>query len=205
MLYYIINTYINTYIIDILYYLSIIASILVVGSRNAIISIIYLIVLYISVSIYLYYIGLGIIGLLYILIYVGAITILFLFILSLMDIRLSELTYTSHKGDYLLISITVVLVACVILYLNRSSMTFQYHWILQYIVPSSQDIVPQSYGIYNVLSIENTQVLNNSIELSVISNILYTHYGIIFILLGYILLYSIITAITLLHNSTIRE
>ena len=127
MLYYIINTYINTYIIDILYYLSIIASILVVGSRNAIISIIYLIVLYISVSIYLYYIGLGIIGLLYILIYVGAITILFLFILSLMDIRLSELTYTSHKGDYLLISITIVLVACVILYLNRSSMAFQYN------------------------------------------------------------------------------
>lgn len=83
---------INNNLIIIFSYISIISALCVIFSRNAIVSIIYLILLYVNVSIYLYYTGLGLIGLLYILVYVGAIAILFLFILSLINIKMSELS-----------------------------------------------------------------------------------------------------------------
>ena len=44
-----------------------------------------------SISIYLIFIGLTFIGLAYIIIYIGAVSILFLFIVMLIDIRVSEL------------------------------------------------------------------------------------------------------------------
>lgn len=83
------NQYNNNLII-LLEYLSVISALSVIFSSNAIVSIIYLISLYINVSIYLYFTGLGVMGLLYILIYVGAIAILFLFILSLINLKISN-------------------------------------------------------------------------------------------------------------------
>jgi NADH-ubiquinone oxidoreductase chain 6 len=65
--------------------------ILVVISKNPILSILYLIGLFLFVSIYLLLIGIYFIGISYLLVYIGAVSILFLFILMLIDIRISEL------------------------------------------------------------------------------------------------------------------
>lgn len=101
------NQYNNNLII-LLEYLSVISALSVIFSSNAIVSIIYLISLYINVSIYLYFTGLGVMGLLYILVYVGAIAILFLFILSLINLKISELSVTSNKQDIIFILIIVI-------------------------------------------------------------------------------------------------
>jgi NADH-ubiquinone oxidoreductase chain 6 len=59
--------------------------------RNPIGSLIGLISVYGFISVYLMFIGLTFIGFSYIIVYIGAVSILFLFILMLIDIRISEL------------------------------------------------------------------------------------------------------------------
>ena len=75
--------------------ISIIGGILVITSTNPIISIFFLIMVFACISLYLISIGLTFIGLAYLLVYIGAISILFLFILMLINIRASELQNNS--------------------------------------------------------------------------------------------------------------
>jgi len=70
--------------------LAIIAGVFVITTKNAIISVFNLIVLYILVSFYLIYIGVTYLGISYIIIYIGAIAILFLFIIMMIDIEVVE-------------------------------------------------------------------------------------------------------------------
>jgi NADH-ubiquinone oxidoreductase chain 6 len=70
--------------------LAILAGIFVITTKNAIISVFNLIVLYILVSFYLIYLGVTYIGISYIIIYIGAIAILFLFIIMMIDIEVVE-------------------------------------------------------------------------------------------------------------------
>ena len=59
-------------------------------TKNAIISVFNLIVLYILVAFYLIYIGITFLGISYIVVYIGAIAILFLFIIMMIDIEIIE-------------------------------------------------------------------------------------------------------------------
>src|ERR1700761_279615 len=77
--------------LDFLYVISIICGILVIISKNPIVSVLFLIGLFLSISCYLIMLGLNFIGLSYLLVYIGAVSILFLFILMLINIRISEL------------------------------------------------------------------------------------------------------------------
>lgn len=71
--------------------ISMMSGILIVITKNPIVSVLYLILLFSSISCYLIFIGLTFIGISYLLVYVGAVSILFLFILMLINIRVSEL------------------------------------------------------------------------------------------------------------------
>lgn len=79
--------YIYLLFIKIMNIISGISSILAMGLLSPVQSILSLIILFLSTSFCLYLQGFELIGLLYILIYVGAIAILFLFILSLLNIE----------------------------------------------------------------------------------------------------------------------
>jgi NADH:ubiquinone oxidoreductase subunit 6 (subunit J)/NADH:ubiquinone oxidoreductase subunit 3 (subunit A) len=70
--------------------LAIISGVFVIGTKNAIISVFNLIVLYILVAFYLIYIGVTFLGIAYIVVYIGAIAILFLFIIMMIDIEVVE-------------------------------------------------------------------------------------------------------------------
>jgi NADH-ubiquinone oxidoreductase chain 6 len=89
-----IENYTNGYraeLLDFISLLSILCGIFVIISKNPIISVLFLIGLFLSISIYLMMLGINFIGLSYLLVYVGAVSILFLFILMLINIRISEL------------------------------------------------------------------------------------------------------------------
>jgi len=77
---------------------SIFCGILVIISRNPIISVLYLIALFLSVACYLIISGLNFIALSYLLVYVGAVSILFLFILMLINVRISELVSNTSNS-----------------------------------------------------------------------------------------------------------
>lgn len=70
---------------------SIVSGIMTIISKNPIVSVLFLISLFFSVASYLVVSGISFIGLSYLLVYVGAVSILFLFILMLINVRVSEL------------------------------------------------------------------------------------------------------------------
>src|ERR1700737_155369 len=88
------ETFTNGYrieILDIIAIIAIVSGIFVIISKNPIISVLFLIGLFLSISSYLIILGINFIGLSYLLVYVGAVSILFLFILMLINVRISEL------------------------------------------------------------------------------------------------------------------
>jgi NADH-ubiquinone oxidoreductase chain 6 len=94
MLYLLFNNNLNDTLVLLLSALEItflLTGLLVIISKNPILSVLFLIGLFLLVSIYLILIGIYFIGISYLLVYIGAVSILFLFILMLIDIRISEL------------------------------------------------------------------------------------------------------------------
>jgi NADH-ubiquinone oxidoreductase chain 6 len=122
---YLINGY-TVEILDIISAISIICGIFVIISKNPIVSVLYLIGLFLSIASYLIFIGINFIGLSYLLVYVGAVSILFLFILMLINVRISELTsYTNNSLPLgVLIVITLNISICNILPNNILSNNF---------------------------------------------------------------------------------
>src|SRR6202046_3700936 len=92
----------------VLEFLIILSAIFVIISRNPIISVLFLISLFLFIAIYLIIIGLTFVGLSYLLVYIGAVSILFLFILMLIDIRVSELQTDTNNSIFLGILISLV-------------------------------------------------------------------------------------------------
>src|SRR5277367_1333679 len=104
------ETFSNGYrieILDIISVVSIISGIFVIISKNPIISVLFLIGLFLSISGYLIILGINFIGLSYLLVYVGAVSILFLFILMLINVRISELFSDASNSIPLAIFISI--------------------------------------------------------------------------------------------------
>ena len=87
--------------------ISIVCGICVIILNNPIVSVLYLIGLFISIASYLMMLGINFIGLSYLLVYVGAVSILFLFILMLINIRISELITNNSNSIPLAIMIGI--------------------------------------------------------------------------------------------------
>ncbi|CAG7932787.1 unnamed protein product [Penicillium olsonii] len=94
--------------VDTIYLVSTLLGLLTIVSRNPVVSVLFLIGLFVNVAGLLILIGYNFIGLAYILVYVGAVSILFLFILMLINIRVSEL-FTDTNNDLPLAILTVII------------------------------------------------------------------------------------------------
>lgn len=93
--------------LDISFLVSVVFGIFVITSKNPVMSVLCLIGLFLSISSYLMLLGLNFIALSYLLVYVGAVSILFLFILMLINIRTSELLSNSNNSLFLGIVVSV--------------------------------------------------------------------------------------------------
>jgi NADH-ubiquinone oxidoreductase chain 6 len=121
----------KTEFLDILSLIAIFFGATVIVIKNPIGSLMCLIGLFGTISIYLIIIGLNFIGLSYLIVYIGAVSILFLFILMLINIRSSELLSNNINS--------IPLALIIIILLN-------YSWI---------SLSPEYSGI-----IENTEITN---------------------------------------------
>lgn len=100
----------NGYSVDIFTLISIFSvfcAISVIVTKNPIVSVVFLIGLFASISSYLIIIGLTFIGFSYLIVYIGAVSILFLFILMLLNIRISELD--SNPIDSISLGVIVIM------------------------------------------------------------------------------------------------
>ena len=77
--------------IDLLAFGSLISSVLVITSKNPVIAVIFLISVFVNAAGYLILLGIGFIGITYIIVYIGAITVLFLFVIMMINIKLTDI------------------------------------------------------------------------------------------------------------------
>lgn len=88
----------NTYLLDILALGAVLSGILVITSKNPVISVLFLISVFVNAAGYLLLLGVGFVGISYLIVYVGAIAILFLFVIMMLNISVREIT--SIGTDY---------------------------------------------------------------------------------------------------------
>jgi len=87
----------KTLFINLLALSSLFCSVISITSKNPIVSVIYLISTFVLAAGYLILIGINFIGISYIVIYVGAIAILFLFVIMMINIKLSDILETGTQ------------------------------------------------------------------------------------------------------------
>lgn len=184
MLYlYINNDYFPYSVLTILQFIIILLAIFVIISRNPIVSVLFLIGLFLSIAVYLIVIGLNFVGLSYLLVYIGAVSILFLFILMLIDIRVSELQTETNNSIFLGLLIGV-------LYYNVISNNIYANNILfmNNIEENNNTIKYSIYNIWDGSLIENYDIIS-------IGNVLYTNLSLWLIISLLILLLAMIGSI----------
>src|SRR6202046_1976151 len=84
-------------LIDILAFGTLLSSILVITSKNPVIAVLFLIAAFCNAAGYLILLGIGFIGISYIIVYCGAITVLFLFVIMMINIKLTDILETGSQ------------------------------------------------------------------------------------------------------------
>lgn len=81
----------NHFLLDLLAFGAILSSVLVITAKNPVIAVLFLISVFINAAGYLILLGVGFIGISYIIVYIGAITVLFLFVIMMINIKLVDI------------------------------------------------------------------------------------------------------------------
>ena len=81
----------NTFLLDLLAFGALLSGVLVITSKNPVISVLFLISVFVNAAGYLLLLGVGFVGISYLIVYVGAIAILFLFVVMMLNINLNEI------------------------------------------------------------------------------------------------------------------
>jgi len=172
--------------LDILYIIAILLGILVIVSKNPIVSVLFLIGLFLCIAAYLILTGLNFIGLSYLLVYIGAVSILFLFILMLNNVRISELLIDSINS----IPLAILIGGLFNYFVNN---------VLPYMVMSNNLLYHFTIKkqLTNVTSVSWDGYLAETSHITSIGNVLYGHYSIWLIITSIILLLAMVGAIVI--------
>jgi NADH-ubiquinone oxidoreductase chain 6 len=84
-------------LINILAFGTLLSSVFTITSKNPVISVIFLISTFVQAALYLILIGINFVGISYIVIYVGAIAVLFLFVIMMINIKLTDILETGNQ------------------------------------------------------------------------------------------------------------
>ena len=192
--------------VDILYLISILFGVFTIVSRNPIVSVLFLIGLFVNIAGILILVGYNYIGLSYILVYVGAVSILFLFILMLINIRISELV-SETNNDIPLAVLTVLLFYFIIGQVIPSNLTD--NTIVSYLSNSFSEVynVQLDNELSNIIDLKqeiayaSSKGWDNSLvefsHITGIGNIMYTSYSLWLIISSVILLLGMVGAIVI--------
>lgn len=190
----------NYNVINFISFASVLCGIFVIISKNPIVSVLFLIGLFLNIAGYLMMLGMNFIGLSYLLVYVGAVSILFLFILMLINVRISELTSDSSNSIPLAIIIGIFFI--VTLYKLLPSNVFLIEKKLEGMKTSIEGGSTNSFSFdMRDLSLVTSQIwdgaLAESSHITSIGNIIYTSYPLWLILTSLILLLAMVGAIVI--------
>lgn len=160
--------------------LSVISGLMVIISKNAVHSILFLILVFFNVSGILLLLDFEFLAIIFLIIYVGAIAVLFLFVVMMLNIRVLELTESFFR--YLPISLIIMIIFFFeIFYLNSSFSNI-------------------SLNYSNLQFSDWSNFLNFLENIKVLSSILFVFDFYLFILSGLILLLALVSAIALTYT-----
>ena len=184
----------STSFLNLITIIAIFSGIFIIITKNPIISVLYLILLFSSISCYLILIGIKFIGISYLLVYVGAVSILFLFILMLINIRVSELISDTNNN------IPLALLALIAIFIpfsnlipdtkfNLNESSFEFNGLIETITNTGQ--------ISYVTSNNWDGNLVDFSDIVSIGNIMYTSYSMWLIITSIILLLAMVGSIVI--------
>lgn len=198
----------NVEVLDVLSIFIILCGIYIIISKNPIVSILFLIGLFGGISSYLILIGLSFIGLSYLIVYIGAISILFLFILMLINIRTSEIQNYTKNSILLGLIITIFLSYSIFQVLpysigviNNYSSNINNVLSNMFINKDNKDISINN-DLYFASSNDWSGNLIDINNISNIGNIIYTSYNLWLIITGLILLLAMVGTIVITIKKT---
>lgn len=184
--------------LDILSVIAVLFGITVIVNKNPIGSLLFLIGLFASISVYLILSGLTFIGFSYLIVYIGAVSILFLFILMLINIRTSELQSNNVNSIPLALFIGILWNYSLFQLLPYTLSINTNNWLLgsynyNNVLPAVNNI--DTSNIMFVTSNNWDGTMTETSHISTIGNILYTSYNMWLFLASIILLLAMVGAI----------
>ena len=198
--------------IDLLAFGTLFSSVLVITSKNPVIAVTFLISVFVNAAGYLILTGVGFIGISYIIVYCGAITVLFLFVILMLNIKLSDILETSSqytKNIPLALAIGSIFVYEILTVMPFSlnnvtsiSLILNIFTYLNGIFLSSDIANLSSAGAENIFSVNTTlnpviadTSFNTFLQIQSLGHSLYTYGGIWLILCSIILLLAMVAPI----------
>ena len=193
----IITNVLHSNFLEIVSLLSILTGISVIISKNPIVSVLFLIGLFLAVAGYLMILGISFIGLSYLLVYVGAVSILFLFILMLINVRISEVTANSINS----VPLSTMIGIFFLITLGNSFSPSGFINVQWYSINNNITILLEN--LYNSLGSKlfyaMSHVWDGSLaetsHITTIGNIIYTSFPLLILLTSIILLLSMVGSI----------
>ncbi len=188
---------------DFLFYffssLALLAGIMVIQSRNPVHSVLFLILVFFNVAGLLILLGLDFFAMIFLVVYVGAIAVLFLFVVMMLNIKLAEIN--EKKLRYLPVGglLGILFLFEIFLIINNDLVpVFEISNKLNNSVYVEQYISTQKYLQFTDWS----SVLDTIPNIQAIGMLVYTYYFYFFLIASLILLVSMIGAIVLtMHKS----
>ena len=195
--------------IDILAFAALLSSVLVITSKNPVIAVIFLISVFINAAGYLILLGIGFIGISYIIIYIGAIAVLFLFVIMLLNIRLSDLL---EAGSLYTKNIPLAIaIGSLFIYEIFTIIPFSFNDIS--LISTILNIIINLNGLFLNSDISSINVVYNTInpisadftftnftQIQVLGQYIYTTAAYWLIITSMILLLSMVAAIFITHS-----
>jgi NADH-quinone oxidoreductase subunit J len=156
----------------------IVSSYIVISLKNSVFSILFLVLIFLNAAALIMMLETEFLAILFLIVYVGAIAVLFLFVIIILNVKLSEFYYSI--GQYILIGSILGIIFLVQTFLILDT-NIEFHFL---------------DNIHNLYPEWNFEVYSQS-NIEALGSNLYTNYIYVFILAAIILLIAIIGAIVL--------
>jgi len=204
----------NNFLLDFVAFGAVLSGVLVITSTNPVISVLFLISVFINAAGYLLLLGVGFIGISYLIVYIGAIAILFLFVVMMLNIRLVEIVsvgteYTKNLPLGLIVgSLFFFEILSIVPASTASSLTNVplevFNYINGLLFSGLQQLDSNSVHVaFTGPTADNS--FTNFLQIETIGQGLYTYGSIWLLLASVILLLAMVGPITLCLRSTLSH
>jgi NADH-ubiquinone oxidoreductase chain 6 len=195
----------NNLLINFLAFATLLSAVLVITSKNPVISVLFLIFTFVNAAVYLILSGIVFIGISYIIIYVGAIAVIFLFIIMMINIKLTDIL---EEGSQFTKNIPLaIVIGSLFIYEIISILPFTFNNVpaLSYLfklltnlnlllLPNFKSFLGNTVFITNNPNIFDTNFIT-FLQIQSVGQSLYTYGAILLIILSIILLLAMVAPI----------